>query len=188
MSGFELNKIAASILLASLIAMICGTIVNILYKPNLSPKERGYVIPVHNSNVNTEGNIESSTASETPIDIPALMKSANIANGGSIIKKCISCHSLEKNGPSRVGPHLWGVVDRKKASISDYKYSAALIDIGGVWDYESLFKMLRKPSKFAPGTKMSFAGLSNPQDIADVIEYLRVNAHDSPIPALPPEK
>lgn len=181
MSGFELNKIAGSILLASLIAMISGTVVNILYKPNLLPEERGYKVQVHNAH-----NADSPSTDTTSIpDIPALMKSANIANGESLVKKCTSCHSLEKNGPNRVGPHLWNVITRDKASVPDYKYSAALTAKGGAWDYKSLFMMIHKPSRFVPGTKMSFAGLSNPQDAADVIEYLRVKAHDAPPPALP---
>ena len=178
MSGFELNKIAASILLASLIAMIAGTVVNVLYKPNLSPKQRGYSVAV------TGGHSAVAEAPAAPVDIPALMKVANAANGEGLVKKCISCHSLDKNGPNKVGPHLWNVIGRDKGTIADYKYSAAMIAKGGKWDYESLFHMIHKPSAFMPGTKMSFAGLSNPQDVADVMQYLRTKLSDSP-PALP---
>lgn len=182
MSGFELNKIIGSILFASLIAMVAGTIVNILYKPNLSPKDRGYTVEVHNA-----GPDSSSDAAkpQEPVDIKALMKIANAENGANLIKKCIACHSINKDGPNKIGPHLWNVIERPKGSISDYKYSAAMIAKGGSWDYDSLFQMLHKPSAFMPGTKMSFAGFSNPQDVADVIEYLRTTAHDAPIPALP---
>lgn len=178
MSGLELNKIAASILLASLIAMIAGTVVNVLYKPNLSPKERGYQVAV------TEGGAEVAPAQEKPIDISALMKAANAENGANIVKKCISCHSLDKNGPNKVGPHLWNIIGRDKGSVADYKYSAAMMAKGGKWDYDSLFHMIHKPSSFMPGTKMSFAGLSKPEDVADVIEYLRIKASDNS-PALP---
>lgn len=182
MSGFELNKIAASILLASLIAMVSGTIVNILYKPNLTPKERGYSVQVHAHSADVANANEEAS---NQMDIPALMHNANVANGESLVKKCTSCHSLQKNGPNRVGPHLWNVIGRAKASVLDYKYSPSLSSKGGVWDYESLFQMIHKPSRFIPGTKMSFAGLSKPQDVADVIEYLRLNAHDGPFPSLP---
>lgn len=178
MSGLELNKIAASILLSSLIAMIAGKVVNILYKPNLSPQERGYSITV---NSHTE---VADPVQEAPLDIAALMKAANAANGENIIKKCSSCHSLDKNGPNKVGPHLWNIIGRDKGTIADYKYSAAMMAKGGKWDYDSLFHMIHKPSKFMPGTKMSFAGLSNPQDVADVIGYLRTKASDNPA-ALP---
>jgi len=173
MSGLELNKIAASILLASLIAMIAGTIVNILYKPKLSPKERGYSIEV-----SSHAETVAAASPEAPLDIPALMKAANADNGGNLIKKCIACHSLNKNGPNKVGPHLWNIIGREKGSVSDYKYSAAMMAKGGKWDYDSLFHMIHKPSAFMPGTKMSFAGISNPSDVADVIEYLRTKVSD----------
>jgi cytochrome c len=180
MSGFELNKIAGSILLASLVAMVAGTIVNVLYKPNLHPKQRGYEVAVsHNSDT------ESSVAPEVPLDIPALMKAANADAGEAIIKKCTACHSLDKGGPNKVGPHLWNVIGRAKGVVEGYNYSAAMLAKGGKWDYDDLFHMLHKPSKFLPGTKMSFAGISKPEDVANVIEYLRLKAHDAPPPALP---
>ncbi len=115
MSGFELNKVAGSILLAALIAMIVGTVVNVLYKPNLSPAQRGYQVEVHEA-VATTG----TPAEEPPLDIPALMKAANADEGENVVKKCIACHSVDKDGPNKVGPHLWNVIGRKKAGVSDY--------------------------------------------------------------------
>lgn len=167
MSGFELNKVAASILLASLIAMMVGFITNILYKPDLNPKNRGYLVGVANIT-------QAPVATEEIIpDIKELMKKANAEAGKNITKRCISCHSFEKGGANKVGPHLWDVAGRDKAKVEDYKYSTALTALGGKWDDESLFYFLHKPSKFAPGTKMTFAGLSKPEEIVDVILYLK---------------
>lgn len=174
MSGFELNKIAASILLASLIAMMVGFVTNILYKPDLKPKVRGFHVEVTEDTSSTG----SEPVQEIKFDIAALMQKANAEAGKDVIKKCISCHSFEKGGANKVGPHLWDVVGRDKASITDFKYSAALTALGGKWDEESLFHFLHKPSKFVPGTKMSFIGLSKPEDIANVIMYLKTFAHD----------
>nr|WP_253307455.1 cytochrome c family protein [Rickettsia endosymbiont of Ceutorhynchus assimilis] len=174
MSGKELNKIVAAVLLASLIAMMVGFIANILYKPNLQASHRGYSVAVDespSSQINAE-------AAEVVINIPELMKNANADNGKEIAKKCLVCHSLDKDGPNKIGPHLWDVAGRPKASIEDYKYSGALTKIGGVWDDDSLFSFLHKPSKYAPGTKMSFIGLSKPQDVADVILFLKTYVHD----------
>lgn len=179
MSGFELNKIAGSILLASLIAMVAGTVVNILYKPNLHPKQRGYEVAVTEAAPTGEA-----AALEVPLDIPALMKNANADLGANTIKKCGACHSIDKDGPNKVGPHLWDVINRAKGTAEGYNYSAALLAKGGKWDYEELFHFLHKPSKFLPGTKMSFAGIPKPEDVANVIEYLRLHVSDSP-PALP---
>jgi cytochrome c len=172
MSEKELNKIVAAILFASLIAMMVGFIANILYKPVLEPKHRGYSIAVQEVS-------EAPTAqAQAPINIPELMKTANADNGREIAKKCLMCHSLDKDGPNKIGPHLWDVAGRPKASITDYKYSPALSALGGSWDDDSLFAFLHKPSSYAPGTKMSFAGISKPQDIADVILFLKTYVHD----------
>ena len=172
MSGFELNKIAASVLLASLIAMLVGFIANILYKPNFKVANRGYSVEV------TETVGTSATVEEVKFDIAELMKTANAEAGKEIVKKCISCHSFDKGGANKVGPHLWNVDGRDKASVEGYSYSAALKAIGGKWDDESLFHFLHKPSKFVPGTKMSFIGLSKGQDLANVVLYLKTMAHD----------
>lgn len=183
MSGFELNKIAASVLLAALIAMVVGTVVNLLYKPKLSLEQRGYQVAVHEGN--TISDPATNNQPEVPLDIPALMKEANADEGEKVIKKCIACHSVDKGGPNKVGPHLWNVIGRHKASIAEYTYSQAMVDKGGVWNYDDLFHFLRNPRKFVPGTKMSFAGLSKPEDIANVIAFLRQKAHDAPPPPLP---
>ena len=173
MSGIELNKIAAAILLASLIAMLVGFITNILYKPILQPEARGYSVET------SEGPSKVAEASEeAPLDIAELMKTANAEAGKDLVKKCAVCHSLEKNGPNKIGPNLWNIVGAEKAKVADYKYSTALTTKGGSWDEESLFHFIHKPSQFVPGTKMSFAGLSKPQDIANVIMFLKTYAHD----------
>ncbi|WP_375326699.1 c-type cytochrome [Candidatus Tisiphia endosymbiont of Nemotelus uliginosus] len=175
MSGIELNKIVASILLASLIAMMVGFIANILYKPLLHPESRGYTIAVTDNSID---DISKTGASE-PINVAELMKNANAQAGSNIIKKCLMCHTFDKDGANKVGPNLWNVVGSKKAKVENYKYSTALTNIGGIWDEESLFHFLHKPNQYIPGTKMTFAGLNKPQDIADVVAFLKTFAHDS---------
>jgi cytochrome c len=172
MSGLELNKIAASILLASLIAMIAGFVSNILYKPKLEATERGYWVEVED-----RGNAAEQVAEEEPIDIPKLMASANAEAGARVAKKCVACHSFNQGGANKVGPNLWNIVEAKKGNKSDYSYSRILLSAEGVWDQESLFHFLQKPSKYLPGTKMAFAGLRKPEDIANVIAYMNTNAN-----------
>jgi cytochrome c len=169
MSGFELNKLIASILLASLIAMLVGTLVNILYKPILSPAQRGYQVAV------TE---DSSPAGEdatpeAPIDVPALMKLANAEAGRNVAKKCIACHTLGKGEAHKIGPNLWNIVGETKGAREGYKFSDAMIAKGGKWDEEALYYFLNKPRAYVPGTKMSFVGLNKPEDIANVIGFLK---------------
>lgn len=178
MNGFELNKIAASILLGGLIAMLSGTISDILYRPHDSGK-RGYQVEVAESS-NTE-QAEDSAAKEAPIDIKALLATANAENGKKVTVKCISCHNFDKGGPNKVGPDLWDVVDRNKASEPGFNYSDAMKAKGGKWDYDSLFHFIHNPKEFLPGTKMTFVGLKKPQEVADVIAYLRTLS-DNPAP------
>ncbi|NRB10576.1 MAG: c-type cytochrome, partial [Rickettsiaceae bacterium] len=155
MSGLELNKIAAAVLLATLIAMLVGTVANILYKPKLTVATRGYSIEVsEDSSSGGEGQPK-----EPELSIAELMAAANSEAGRKFFKKCISCHTVEAEGANKVGPNLWAIVNAPKGGKNKFAYSKALMAVGGNWDEESLFKLLKKPSKYIPGTKMSFVGL-----------------------------
>ncbi len=172
MSNLEWNKLAAAFLLTALIIMLAGNIADILYMPNLPAEHRGFQVTVSENTIGTTNNTQK--ASDTPevIDIKSLMMKASAEAGAILSKKCSSCHSVAKSGPNKIGPHLWGVVERAKASISDYKYSAALSSKGGKWDIESLAAFLHKPSAYAPGTKMGFMGFAKPEELANIIAYL----------------
>jgi cytochrome c len=180
MSGLELNKIVASILLAALIAMLVGFITDILYEPETNPKVRGYSVAVTEGS----GNAGNAALDDKPIkfDIPALMKQASAEAGEAVFKKCVMCHTYEKGGVNKIGPRLWNIVGKAKGSEGEYSYSAAIKGKGGEWDYDSLFHFLHKPKEFAPGTKMAFVGLNKPEDIANVIAFLREKASEKPKP------
>ncbi len=115
-----------------------------------------------------------------PLD--PLLASADPARGQAFTKKiCVACHNFKEGGPNLVGPNLYGVVGRPRASLASYTYSSALKGKPGTWTYEELNKWLYKPSAFAPGTKMAYAGISNDQTRADVIDYLHTLS-GSPLP------
>jgi len=122
----------------------------------------------------------ATAAPEKPL--PARLAAADVGKGQQITSKCSSCHTFNQGGPTRVGPNLYGVVGRAKASETGFAYSDALKKLGGNWTYEDLDKWIEKPSGFAPGTKMGFAGLSDGQERADVIAYLKSISPNAPPP------
>ena len=174
MSGLELNKLAAAILVAGLLAMTAGTISRIVYKTDdhhgAEQPKRGYKIEVTGDGDNVATKTEDK---EDKIDIAALMASADPVRGKKVSKKCMSCHSFEKGGPNKFGPNLWGVLGGSKRHNAKYPYSKAFKALEGKWDYESIFEFLKSPRNFVKGTRMSFIGLKKPQDIANIVAYLR---------------
>jgi cytochrome c len=99
------------------------------------------------------------------------------AKGEKVFMKCKACHDVEK-GVNKVGPTLKGIVGRKAASVADYKYSEGMTAKGAegvVWDEATLTTYLPDPKAFVPKTKMAFAGLKKPEEVADVIAYLKAH-------------
>jgi len=166
MDGLEFNKIAATVLIAGITVMVVSNIADILYHPDRMFK-RGYHVEV-------EGSVSTTqlSAPEAPVDVAALMAKADISRGKEAAKRCTMCHTFTPDGKNKVGPNLWGVAGAKKTYKSDYSYSKAMQDKGGTWTRDDLFKFINTPKKFVPGTKMSFAGYADPQEVADVIKYL----------------
>ena len=114
----------------------------------------------------------------------ALLASADVAAGEKLAKKCTACHVFEAGGANKVGPALWGIVNKAKASVDGFAYSAALAGFGGAWDYQSLNAFLAKPKAYISGTKMNFAGLKKPEDRANMVAWLRIMADSqAPLPA-----
>ncbi|MDX1950481.1 MAG: cytochrome c family protein [Rickettsiales bacterium] len=177
--NLEKNKIIASILLAGLLAMLSGTASKILYGSNShseTDEKRGYKI----EGVVADANATEAKAEE--IDKLALIASADATAGANVAKKCVACHSFEKGGANKVGPNLWNIVNKAKAETAGFQYSKTLLDMKSQkWGYEELWAFINAPQAYAKGTKMAFAGVKNPQDLANLIAHLR-NFSDSPAP------
>ncbi|MGM0585081.1 MAG: c-type cytochrome [Pseudomonadota bacterium] len=109
-------------------------------------------------------------AEEEEVDFAALLAEADPSRGERVYGKCRACHNLD--GSNATGPHLDGVVDREVGAVDGFSYSGALSEAADVWTPENLNKFLEKPSDFAPGTAMSFAGLRSVEDRAALVAYL----------------
>ncbi len=118
---------------------------------------------------------------------PTDFSKGDATKGAEVFKKCASCHTITPGGANGQGPNLHGVMGRAKASVAGFAYSADLTKLGGAWDWDSLDHWLLSPKKMAAATKMSFAGLSKPEDRADLIVYLNSQGGGKPIPAAPVE-
>jgi cytochrome c len=182
MDEFEFTKIAGAVLSALL--LIFGTKTAIEMNVGHAPEKPGFVLPVAGP---AEAATKPEAAAAAPAgatggaDVIALLPKANPDNGKAIFKKCQACHVSEKGKTPTVGPNLWGVVNRPKASYPGFNYSEAMKSKGGQWSFEDLAHFLHGPKAFVPGTKMVFAGLPTASDEADVIAYLATLA-DTPVP------
>lgn len=178
MNGFELNKIAAAILLAGIIAMVVGIVTEGLYEPERNIEKRGYTIAGAEEAASPAA---AAAAPATPVDIASFMAAGDAAAGEVLAKKCTICHDFTKGGANKIGPALWDVVGRDVGKHEGFAYSAAMAGHGGKWGYQEISEFLTAPAKYMKGTKMAFAGLSKPQDRANLLAYLR-SLSDSPLP------
>lgn len=106
--------------------------------------------------------------------ITVFLASADAARGERFFRsRCAVCHTIETGAPQGIGPNLVGVMGNRIASRPEFgNYSTALIMVPGSWDWKTTDRFLRAPRTFAPGTRMTFAGISDAQDRADVMVYM----------------
>jgi cytochrome c len=167
------TTIAGWVLFAGIVAL--GTsIVSGLYFNQERPEKMGY--PIEGVVVEGEG------AAEPAKPIEFYLASADPAAGEQVFKKCAACHNADKGGANQLGPNLWGVIGEPIGKgANGFAFSDALSGKGGTWNWDNLAEWLTSPKAFAPGTKMTFAGLGKPEDRANVIAFLNTHS-DSPLP------
>ena len=171
------NTINGWILFAGIVVLGGSIVSGEVFKAE-RPEKMGYPI---------EG-VVAEEGAEAAKPIEFYLASADPAKGEQVFKKCTACHNADKGGANALGPNLWGVLGEPVGKGHGFPFSEALAGHGGTWDWNTLSDWLANPKKFAPGTKMTFAGLSNPEDRANVIAFL--NAHSDapkPLPAAPAE-
>lgn len=177
MDSFEWNKIAA----AGLIAVLVFTVVRIaadeiFHRPH---------VPVAGME-EVEAAAEPEQAAPEEPSLAELFASGSTSRGESAFRKCQACHVAAEGAPHRIGPNLWDVVGASIPHTPDFPYSSAMQEHGGTWDYQTLDRFLANPAKEVPGTKMTFAGIRDAQERANVILYLREQGVSPPPLPEPP--
>jgi len=174
-----MNKIIASIILAIILVLGINKITDIIFYVEKPEKSAYQVVSV--TTVDSSTTAETSAENSESGNIMALFASTSATEGAKVFKKCLACHNIGKGDPNKIGPNIFGVINRRAGSVSDYKYSKAMLAYGKVWSFEEMNSFLTKPKDWIKGTKMSFAGLKKAKDRAAVILYMNENT-DNPLP------
>lgn len=181
--NLEINKIAGAILLGGVIAMTSGTIAKIAFGGYAHHHEgeeekRGFKIDVVEE-------AEGGAAPAAAVDIGTMLAAATVEQGAAVVKKCAACHDFTQGGPNKVGPNLYGVLGGSHAHKADFQYSDAMkASHGEKWSPENLWHFLNNPASYIKGTKMAFAGLKKPEELAAAIIYIRsLGSAGVPLPA-----
>jgi cytochrome c len=177
MDSFELNKVLGAILGTCLGVLAINVAAGAIFAPTI-PAKPGYEIAAPEQKPGEQGK-PAEQQQQQPIE--QLLANADRGRGENSAKKCATCHTFNKGGRPLIGPNLWGVVGRPKASETGFNYSAALKAKGGNWSIDDLNQFLTNPKGFVPGTNMTFAGLPRGSERADIIAYLNSLA-DNPAP------
>jgi len=134
-----------------------------------------------------EGVVEEAGAEAEP-PIAHFLQTADAARGEGVFRKCAACHTINQGGPNGLGPNLYGVMGEAVGTgHGGYAFSSALASHGGTWDWDTMSAWLKSPRTFANGTKMTFAGLSDPQDRADILLYMNQQGGNLTLPPPPAE-
>lgn len=184
MDSFEFNKIAGAVLAALVALLGISILTDMAFMPH-KPEQQAYAI---------EGVVEEVTGeaavAEAEKPIAFYLASASVEKGEAVFKKCAACHNAAAGGANGIGPNLHGIVGKPHASHAGFSYSDALMAFKGQpWTWDEMSAWLKNPKAYAPGNKMSFAGLGKPEDRAAVMLWLnQQSANPPPVPAAPAEE
>jgi len=183
MDSWEWNKIIGAVLGTLIVVLVIKFTAEALYETP-APAKPGYVVEGAEETATTS--TAAAPAEEKLPDFGTVLPTADIAAGQQVAVRCQQCHDLTRGGPNKIGPNLWGIVGRARATHPGFDYSSAMMSSHDAWSFADLFRYLKSPQSMVPGTKMSFAGLRSAEDRVNLLAYLRTQS-DNPLP-IPPKK
>ena len=169
MDSFELNKIIAAVLMTVLIVIGINKVADSIFHVE-KPKQSAY--KVEGVELVSSTGIKASPKEVVQLNIKEILALGDTTHGEKVFKKCSACHMIASGGKNMIGPNLWSVIGRTAGSVSDYKYSKAMVAYGKEWTFEEMNSYLIKPQAYVKGTKMAFAGLRKEKDRASVILFM----------------
>ena len=166
MDTMQVNKVVAAVLVSGIAFFVSGRLGMILV-PDTELATTHYKIDM------PQAAGAAAPAPEVPLN--TLLANSDPKAGAAVFSQagCVACHTVTEGGKPGVGPNLWSVVGSTQGGRPGFAYSAGLAAKGGKWSFDELNKWITKPAAYVAGTKMSFAGIADPKQRADVIAYLR---------------
>ncbi len=172
------NTIAGWALFSGIVALGMSSLSSHIFQADKPerPEKMGYAI----------AGVVSSGGAVAEVPIATLLAKADAEKGAAVFQKCASCHTIASGGANGIGPNLYGILgDAIGQGRGGFAFSDSVTKLGGKWDFDKLNHWLTNPRAMADGTKMTFAGLDDPQDRANVIAYINKQGSNMPLPAAP---
>lgn len=160
-----LTKATAALCIAFLVLLLGSFVGKEIYKVDGGHGDVEYAYAI-------DTGVEEVADDEPEIDFNEVFASADAAAGEKLWRPCAACHKLE-DGANGTGPHLFNVVGRDKGAVGEYSYSDAMASQEGAWTPENLNAFLESPREYTPGTKMSYNGMRDVEDRANLIAWLQ---------------
>lgn len=178
MDDNRFNTIAGWTLFSGVVALGLASVSGQYFRADKDnrPEKMGYEI---------EGVVAEGEGGAAAVPLEVLLASADAAKGEASFKKCASCHTATQGGANGIGPNMWNTMGKPLAGHAGFAYSDALKSKGGSWDWAKMDEWLKNPKAFAPGTKMSFAGIGDAAERANLLVYLNTLGSNLPLPAAP---
>ncbi len=181
MDNYTLNQVIGAVLGSLLLLVGVHTAIDLFYPKGTANLSKGRIVVAPEAAQPPSAAPAAAKPEEKDPPVETVLASANAEAGQSAAKACGACHNFAKGAGTKIGPDLYGIVDRDLGKEPGFSYSNALQQKGGKWTFQELYEWIKNPKAFIPGNKMTFPGIKNPQERANIIAYLDKQS-DNPVP------